>query len=472
MMPDHEANETAAAGAAEQQAKVKLFMRKKTTALAAFTRHFNILSKSLEEKREVDCLQTMFQELEERYKQLEVTCNDIFYECEDDGGFNDLARVLDEKLSMLQDIRIQIASCNVTAVKTQNDSTAELVKSFKASLTLPKPQFHKFDGNPSSFSSFLAHIETYVESTIDDNRQLLSILIDSCSGIAYEAIAFLSQCHDPKLAYTKAKTILRDLFGGKHQIIQAVMSDCANGPAIKPNDVDSLRKLVIAMKKAEVTLAECDAVSELTSTDKLVRIYGRLPKVLQYKWADKLSEMETSGRKPSFDSMCKLIEKFIKSKDNEYSNHYVQYQHESKPKSSTKPVFSVSDSSSSASNAKCQYCEKSHYLNKCPTFDALDVKKRYQFVSDKNLCRNCLHYGHVSSKCKRKGLCKHCNCKHNSILHDFDYKSSSNCQQDGSNSQQNCPNSQQDSDDSSTVSNKTSYACENKSVSQDAGLAL
>ncbi len=221
MMPGNETNETAATGEAEaeKQTNMKILIRKKTTALAAFTRHFNILSKSLEENGEVDCLQAMFRELEERYKQLEVTCNDIFYECEDDTVFNGLASVLDEKLCMLQNIRGQIASYNVTAVKTQNDSTAELLKSFKASLTLPKPQFHKFDGNPSSFSSFLAHIETYVESTIDDHRQLLSILIDSCSGIAYESIAFLSQCHDPKLAYTKAKTILRDLFGGKHQII-------------------------------------------------------------------------------------------------------------------------------------------------------------------------------------------------------------------------------------------------------------
>ena len=125
----------------------------------------------------MNSLQTKLQELEGRYKHLEVTCNDIFYSSEDDSIYNDLSNVLDEKQCMLEKIQTQIASLTGPAPDSTKDNTAELVKSFKASLTLPKPQFHKFDGNPSSFSSFLAHIETYVESTIDDYRQLLSILI-------------------------------------------------------------------------------------------------------------------------------------------------------------------------------------------------------------------------------------------------------------------------------------------------------
>jgi hypothetical protein len=69
----------------------------------------------------------------------------------------------------------------------------------------------------------------------------------------------------------------------------------------------------------------------------------------------------------------------------------------------------------------CDFCNYSHYLNQCPEFGKLDVKEKYDFVSKKQLCRNCLHKGHISTKCKKNSLCKHCKSKHNTILHDFSY---------------------------------------------------
>ena len=75
-------------------------------------------------------------------------------------------------------------------------------------------------------------------------------------------------------------------------------------------------------------------------------------------------------------------------------------------------------------------CKNDHYFNQCPDF-SLSLKS--DLVSQKSLCKNCLHPGHIASKCKCKGMCRQCAGKHNNVLHDHDFKTVSQCIQNGSN---------------------------------------
>ena len=108
-------------------------------------------------------------------------------------------------------------------------------------------------------------------------------------------------------------------------------------------------------------------------------------------------------------------------------NHSVNSQ---KDKKISKPVYSIS---SGSVKAECVLCKNDHYLNQCPEFHQLILKSKYDFVSQKSLCRNCLHPGHIASKRKRKGMCRQCAGKHNNVLHDHDFKTASQCIQNGSN---------------------------------------
>ena len=97
--------------------------------------------------------------------------------------------------------------------------TEELIKSFKVSLTMPKPETKKFDGDPSTFAKYMSYVETYVEPNVSDAKQCLALLVDTCTSKAQDSIANLLQCSNASEAYHAAKDVLREMFGRKHQIV-------------------------------------------------------------------------------------------------------------------------------------------------------------------------------------------------------------------------------------------------------------
>lgn len=64
----------------------------------------------------------------------------------------------------------------------------------------------------------------------------------------------------------------------------------------------------------------------------------------------------------------------------------------------------------------CVCCRENHQLYHCPVFVAVfNIDQRYQFVRNKNLCRNCLSSTHPTIQCSFTGWCK-CSAKHHSLL--------------------------------------------------------
>lgn len=398
--------------------------KEKSVIQCGFTRSLNSLVKMLDSPQTVptSTYEHCLKDLDSRYENLESKCDELLILLdEEDAKFSELNNLLSEKTDLLNDVRSRVAklSKDDDAKSMSDTNTAELIKSFNASLTLPKPQYKKFDGNACDFSSFMSYIETYVESSVQDDRQRLMFLIDSCSGDAYKAVSFLSQCADATEGYKKAKLMLKDCFGGKHKVNRAVVDECTNGSAIKPHETYALKRLVISMKKAIVILTENGCAEQLSSTDKLVKIYQRLPRHLQNKWNDRVLELRTKDVTPSFNEMCELIDHYVQSRDNEYCVESELTKGGSGSKK--KPVFSISESRGNA-NLQCIMCKESHYLNQCPEFLQQPLKERYEFVSKNQLCRNCFHAGHIANKCKRKSLCRQCSCKHNNLLHDDEFK--------------------------------------------------
>ena len=390
--------------------------KRKTIAQSSFTRTYNCLSKLVDSKSPDAAIHKVLEELESRYKVLEERCDAIQMSSDPDSQVEDL---LTGKYELLNDIRAKVHGTKAKpseSVSTDgHDRTEELIKSFKASLTMPKPETKKFSGDPCTFAEYISYVETYVEPNVSDSKQCLAILVDTCTGKARDSIAYLLQCSDSTEAYGRAKDVLKEMFGRKHQIVRAVMEECANGPNIGPSDFNNLRSLVISMRKAETTLTEYGSAEELVSTDKLVKVFRRLPKPIQGRWSDKLFELQEKGQKPSLSHMRQLVESYIKSRDNEYSTATTS----GKPANiqtnqrAGKPVYSIG-----TVKVECKFCKGGHYLNQCPEFLQLTLKSRYEFVSQKSLCRNCLHPGHIATKCKRKGMCKQCTGKHNHVLHD------------------------------------------------------
>jgi hypothetical protein len=118
-------------------------------------------------------------------------------------------------------------------------------------------------------------------------------------------------------------------------------------------------------------------------------------------------ELQEKGVRPSFSDICRLIEVYVKSRVNKYCDYRPSENRQTdKPGGQNKiqkNVFLLTDTDC---KWKCEFCGNAHYLNQCGEFCNLDLKAKVEFVSKLKLCRNCLHKGHIASKCKRKGLCK------------------------------------------------------------------
>ena len=68
---------------------------------------------------------------------------------------------------------------------------------------------------------------------------------------------------------------------------------------------------------------------------------------------------------------------------------------------------------------KCPKCSKDHTLYRCTEFKDMTVEARRQFVQNHRLCFNCLHSGHIATKCQSSGRCqeKDCHKNHHTLLH-------------------------------------------------------
>ena len=98
------------------------------------------------------------------------------------------------------------------------------------------------------------------------------------------------------------------------------MDESTNGPNIAPGDFQvTTWTLVISMRKAETILTENGSSEELLATEKLVRIYIRLPRPIQGKWSDKLFKLQEKDQKSSVSHILQTLKKTRK-----FQNQFIQ----------------------------------------------------------------------------------------------------------------------------------------------------
>ncbi|KAL7848040.1 hypothetical protein AOLI_G00227580 [Acnodon oligacanthus] len=69
--------------------------------------------------------------------------------------------------------------------------------------------------------------------------------------------------------------------------------------------------------------------------------------------------------------------------------------------------------------ASCVFCEKvGHSLPECRKIIKKTITERVKFIQEKNLCFGCLKWGHRSKHCGDRNICKTCEKRHPTCLHD------------------------------------------------------
>jgi chromosome segregation ATPase len=131
-------------------------VKRKATAQASFTRIYNNLAKLIQDKDvPIQALHQTLADLTEKFKLLETKVDELIMKLPDsDDMCQELSDLLSSKYDLLTDLRSTIMridekyTADVAAKElSSNENTAELIRSFKASLTLPRPEIKKFNGN-------------------------------------------------------------------------------------------------------------------------------------------------------------------------------------------------------------------------------------------------------------------------------------------------------------------------------------
>ena len=156
-------------------------------------------------------------------------------------------------------------------------------------------------------------------------------------------------------------------------------------------------------------------MSDLHSHEVLCLAVRRLPKAMQYRWAEHTSRLKTQNVVPNLISFEKwLEEKVITLRE---ANNYMDYgQFENKRNVKTEFNGFVSN------DITCSLCNKGkHHLSKCEMYQELDANSRFQRVKELRLCFACLKGKHGIRMCKSKYTCfvKGCNERHHTSLHEY-----------------------------------------------------
>ncbi|XP_055590211.1 uncharacterized protein LOC129742344 [Uranotaenia lowii] len=81
-------------------------------------------------------------------------------------------------------------------------------------------------------------------------------------------------------------------------------------------------------------------------------------------------------------------------------------------------VVNTATSETQFSTSPCHCCLRQHPLHQCPAFQHLSSSQRRELVTQHSLCWNCFRANHQARSCKSKFLCRICQAKHHTMLHD------------------------------------------------------
>ncbi|XP_078384177.1 uncharacterized protein LOC144666660 [Oculina patagonica] len=331
----------------------------------------------------------------------------------------------------------------VEPANEQFDSGQEMVKALRQVVSSPKVEYHRFDGDPLKYVTFMHNFETYLERDNPDESRRLQLLIQHCTGKAKEAIESCSNLRND--GYRVAKQTLRENFGKPHVIAEAHVKKLLNLPCMKSVDGPSLLELSRHLDTADRTLSGMGAeyVSDLNHMNTLRELAKKLPMFLRGRWTECAGRIIAADRRPKFQDFVAFVKERAKLVDNEFGRDMVTGTLKETPPKRNKMNQSGNFPSLSAfatgtgptrdgqnenargskfvdAPAPCQVCTKQHDVWKCGKFKGLTYEEKWKIVQSGGLCNKCLVKGHIAKECPKVNFkCQRPGCggSHHTLMH-------------------------------------------------------
>ena len=324
-------------------------------------------------------------------------------------------------------------------VQKKQASISEMIMVQQVRSSLPSHKPPIFSGDSMEYSRFMNAFELLIESKVESPIERLYFLDQYTTGKAKEVIKGCIQMKSDD-SYGQAKALLKKHFGDPFKVANAYIAKLTKWPSVKAKDGQHLQEFAIALEQAKNATTGLPYMDDLNTAQVLRQLWEKLPLYLRSKWTERASKIRSAqSRNATFSEFTRFVtEQAEFASDPVFSEEYLEkLKEESKDKSSDSRRYQRSKSTRSFGTEarekeehkgrikKCTLCSKPHDLDECEEFGKKTLPERKDLIRERGLCFGCLKPGHISSKCNDKLVCKTCEKKHPSVLHDPDWKSKS-----------------------------------------------
>lgn len=251
----------------------------------------------------------------------------------------------------------------------------------------------------------------------------MSYLASALVGEAQDKISILSA---QGTNYVEAWDHICECYHNEKYIVSNHIEAFLNLPAVEKDKIsEGLTKLADHARMHMKALAKFDI--QVTPQVVVKLLESRLPVFLVNKWEESITEKKF----PNLDDMIIFIRKWAAHRsvrtapkqigNNSNPNKRNAGRNDSQGPSSKRSkqdsgTRSLATTTQPKPEPKCLVCNEKHWIYNCKELLALPERSRFKKVKELQLCLNCLKKAHRASDC-RKGGCKKCGKKHNSLLH-------------------------------------------------------
>lgn len=269
---------------------------------------------------------------------------------------------------------------------------------YHSAMKLQPIEIAPFDGKFVNWETFRDSFEALIHrvqmSGIEKYYRLKQLLTGS-------AESFIVNVPISEDSYQAVWDDIKNYYNNPRRIVTSHVESLMNIKSVKNEKPQDLRLATDSFKNHLRALKSADEQSN-AEIFKIQLLLSKVDIETRKKWEAKMS---TRTELPSLDDLYMLIEKRIRilevssNDDRKFVTH-----------------MAVGNFNK---NAKCYFCSHDHLLYYCESFRKLTSNQKLDFVNEKQLCWNCLKFGHSAIECT-SGACKEKSCdeKHNTWLHE------------------------------------------------------
>ena len=143
-------------------------------------------------------------------------------------------------------------------------------------LTLPHVEVQTFDGDPGNYCNFIHSFKNLLEAKTKSSNTKVYYLMQYTSADVQE---LMRSCWSmqPDEGYQEARRLLKEGYGQNYKIASAYVTRVRNGPPIKHEDGQALRKFSTVLARCKNALREVGYLNKIENQDSMQRVIERLP---------------------------------------------------------------------------------------------------------------------------------------------------------------------------------------------------